>query len=177
MSEDTADDLRGWLKEPAFSKGQREPLELNNRQLIIATEPTQERYRKVRGPAGSGKSQALAARAAVLASEGKRVLVCTFNITLMNYLRDLVARHARELAEQQGQNLRIIRQQIEFRHFHGWCKWVCTITEYGDKYSQLWGKFSGEMVLDRYMAELVSQIYEDPSVKDVLPTYDCYLGG
>ena len=117
MSEDIANDLRGWLKEPAFSKKQREPLQLNSRQLTIATEPTQERYRKVRGPAGSGKSQALAARAAVLASEGKRVLVCTFNITLMNYLRDIVARHARELAAQQGRNPKVIRQQVEFRHF------------------------------------------------------------
>ena len=175
ISEDTANDLRGWLKEPAFSKAQREPLRLNSDQLTIATDPPDKRYRKVRGSAGSGKSQALAARAAVLASEGKRVLVCTFNITLMNYLRDLVARHARELARQQGQNPRIIRQQIEFRHFHGWCKWVCTITEYGDEYSQLWKKFSEEMVLDRYMAELVSQIYEDPSVKDVLPTYHAIL--
>ena len=49
MSNDTANDLRGWLKEPAFSKEQREPLKLNARQREIATEPTQERYRKVRG--------------------------------------------------------------------------------------------------------------------------------
>ena len=58
MSNDTANDLRGWLKEPAFSKEQREPLRLNNDQDEIATDPPSERYRKVRGPAGSGKSQA-----------------------------------------------------------------------------------------------------------------------
>lgn len=175
MSKDTANDLRGWLKEPAFSKEQREPLELNNRQLTIATEPTQERYRKVRGPAGSGKSQALAARAAVLATEGKRVLVCTFNITLMNYLRDIVARHARELARQQGENPRIIRQQIEFRHFHGWCKRICTLVGRENDYFQLWGPFPEEAVLDEHMAKLVSQIYTDLSVRDALPIFDAIL--
>lgn len=175
MSEDTAKDLRGWLKEPAFSKEQREPLRLNGRQLTIVTEPTQERYRKVRGPAGSGKSQALAARAAVLASEGKRVLVCTFNITLMNYLRDIVARHARELAGQQDGNPGVIRQQIEFRHFHGWCKRICTLAGRGNDYFQLWRQFSEKAVLDEHMAKLVLQIYADPSVRDVLPIYDAIL--
>ena len=175
MSEDIANDLRGWLKEPAFSKKQREPLILNSRQLTIATEPTQERYRKVRGPAGSGKSQALAARAAVLASEGKRVLVCTFNITLMNYLRDIVARHARELAAQQGRNPRVIRQQVEFRHFHGWCKQICTLAGRGKDYSQLWRQFPEEAVLEEHMAKLVSEIYTDLSGRDVLPTYEAIL--
>ena len=175
MSKDTADDLRGWLREPAFSKNQREPLKLSVRQNVIATDPPSIRYRKVRGAAGSGKSHALAARAAVLANEGKRVLVCTFNITLMNYLRDLVARHAREIAVQQGIRPQIIRQKVEFRHFHGWCKWVCTITGYENKYYQLWRQFSEKAVLDRQMAELVSRIYEDPLVKDVLPIYDAIL--
>ena len=175
MSEDTANDLRGWLKEPAFSKEQREPLKLNNRQLTIATEPTQERYRKVRGPAGSGKSQALAARAAVLASEGNRALVCTFNITLMNYLRDIVARHARELAAQQDGNPKIIRQQVEFRHFHGWCKRICTLAERENDYFQLWGQFPEEAVLEEHMARLVSKIYTDLSGRDILPIYDAIL--
>ena len=175
MSEDTANDLRGWLKEPAFSKEQREPLELNSRQLTIATDPTQERYRKVRGPAGSGKSQALAARAAVLGSEGKRVLVCTFNITLMNYLRDIVARHTREFARKQGENPKVIRQQIEFRHFHGWCKWICSLVGRENDYFQLWQQFSEEAVLKEQMAKLVSQIYTDPSVHDDLPIYDAIL--
>ena len=175
MSTDTANDLRGWLKEPAFSKEQREPLKLNTRQRQIATEPTRERYRKVRGSAGSGKSQALAARAAVLASEGKRVLVCTFNITLMNYLRDIVARHARELAMQQGVNPKVIRQQVEFRHFHGWCKRVCTFAGHENDYSQLWKQFPEEAVLDEHMAKLVLQIYADPSVIGSLPFYDAIL--
>ena len=148
---------------------------MDDRQLTIATEPTRGRYRKVRGPAGSGKSQALAARAAVLASEGKRVLVCTFNITLMNYLRDIVARHVRELAVQRGGNPKVIRQQVEFRHFHGWCKRVCTLAGCENDYFQLWKQFPEEAVLDEHMAKLVLRIYADPSVRDVLPVYDAIL--
>ena len=175
MSTDTANDLRGWLKEPAFSKEQRETLKLNDRQDEIATEPTKERYRKVRGPAGSGKSQALAARAAVLASEGKRVLVCTFNITLMSYLRDIVARHARELARQQGVNPKVIKREIEFHNFHGWCKRICTLAGHENDYSQLWKQPPEEAVLDEHMAKLVLQIYADPSVSGSLPFYDAIL--
>ena len=175
ISEETANDLRGWLREPAFSTEQREPLELNSSQLTIVTEPTQERYRKVRGPAGSGKSQALAARAAVLGSEGKRVLVCTFNITLMNYLRDIVDRHTRELARQQVENPSVLRPQIEFRHFHGWCKWICALAGRENDYFQLWTQSSEAAVLDEHMAKLVSQIYADPSVRNDLPFYDAIL--
>ncbi len=177
MSEDLADDLRGWLKEPAFSKDQREPIKLNDRQLTIAVEPTQSRYRKVRGPAGSGKSQALAARAAVIASEGKSVLVCSFNITLMNYLRDLVDRCARQITTQQGIRPQIVRPQVEFRHFHGWCKWVCERTGYKKEYSQLWSEFPEKEVLNGHMAELVRRIYTDPDllVENVLPFYDAIL--
>ena len=175
MSKDTANDLRGWLKEPAFSREQREPLKLNKNQRKVAMKPPQERYRKVRGPAGSGKSQALAARAAVLASEGKRVLVCSFNITLMNYLRDLVARQARELAEQQAKTPKAIREQVEFRHFHGWCKQICNLAGYENDYFQLWKQFPEETVLDEHLAKLVLRIYEDPSLRDVLPVYDAIL--
>ena len=175
MSSDTAADLRGWLKEPAFSQAQRKSLNLNADQREIARERTTTGYRRVKGPAGSGKSLALAARAAVLASEGKRVLVCTFNITLMNYLHDLVARHARELAANQTTHLPVIWQQIEFRHFHGWCKRVCTLTGYENDYSQLWNLSDKEEVLNDRMARLVSQIYEDPEVSDVIPIYDAVL--
>ena len=175
MSEDTADDLRGWLKEPAFTKEQRKPLILNSRQQTVATDPPDKLYRQVRGPAGSGKSQALAARAAVLASEGKRVLVCTFNITLMNYLRDIVARYARELAPQQGGNPKVIRQRVEFRHFHGWCKWICTLAGRENHYFQLWRQFPKQAVLEEHMAKLVSKTYTDLSGRDVLPIYDAIL--
>lgn len=45
--------------------------------------------RRARGAAGTGKSFALAARAAHLAAQGKQVLVLSFNVTLANHLRSL----------------------------------------------------------------------------------------
>ncbi|QKK08419.1 MAG: AAA family ATPase [Planctomycetota bacterium] len=47
---------------------------------------------RLQGPGGSGKSLVLAHKAAVLASQDKRVLLLCYNITLRSYLRDLVDR-------------------------------------------------------------------------------------
>ena len=175
MSEDTANDLRGWLKEPAFSQEQREPLELDESQNDIATNRTETGYRRVKGPAGSGKSLALAARAAELASEDKQVLVCTFNITLMSYLRDLVARHTRYLATRHAMRRRVIRQRIEYRNFHNWCKRICINAGYEHDYNQLWTNNQNEEALKHRMAALVSRIYDDPSANADLPVYDAIL--
>ena len=56
----------------------------------IANNPSNAQRRRIRGPAGCGKSFGLAARAARLAGEGKSVLLLTYNSTLANYLRTLV---------------------------------------------------------------------------------------
>lgn len=176
MSNDTAEDLRAWLRDPDFSQEQRKPLHLNEDQREIATERTTSGYRRVKGPAGSGKSLALAARAAVIASQEKRVLVCSYNITLMNYLRDLVVRHNRTLVETGGARPRVVRNHIEFRHFHGWCKWICTTARYREAYNQLWQQFSDhDEVMNEHMSELVSQIYADPKKLGEPPTYDAIL--
>ena len=184
MSEDAAEDLRGWVKEPAFSQEQREPFQMHAIQHEIATTRTATGYRRVKGPAGSGKSVALAARAAKLASEGKQVLVCTFNITLMRYLRDLVARHIRYPATQHVTSSRIIRNRIEFRHFHGWFKQVCINSGYEENYSQLWKEFQqadvkgvGQNTTDNdlRMVELVQRIYNDPQISETLQIYDAIL--
>jgi hypothetical protein len=63
----------------------------------IASNPNNARRRRVRGPAGCGKSFGLAARAARLAAERKSVLVLTFNSTLANYLRSLTTARCREI--------------------------------------------------------------------------------
>ncbi len=175
MSSETAEDLRAWLREPDFSQEQRKPLNLNQDQREIANERTTSGYRRVKGPAGSGKSLALAARAAVIASQGKRVLVCSYNITLMNYLRDLVRRHDRTLVEMENTRPRVVKENIDYRHFHGWCKWICTIAGCRETYDQLWQQFSGADVLNEQMATLVSQIYADSRDLEVLPRYDAIL--
>ncbi|WP_338303729.1 NERD domain-containing protein/DEAD/DEAH box helicase [Erythrobacter sp. Dej080120_24] len=128
MTPALADDLRGWLVEPDFASTQRQPLILDKSQRTLAETRTSSGYRRIKGPAGSGKSLVLAARAAKLASEGKSVLFVTFNMTLWHYLRDLVAR---------GVTRQDWMQNITFVHFHQWCKRVCEHPAYLKRYAMI----------------------------------------
>lgn len=110
-----AADLRGWLTEPDFAREQRRPLELDSNQRALANSRTASGYRRVKGPAGSGKSLVLAARAGNLINEGKDVLVVTYNITLWHYLRDLIVR-TRTSSPRPG--------LLSFTSFHEWCRSV-----------------------------------------------------
>ena len=125
MTPDHADDLRGWLVEPDFSSDQRKPLEMDARQRSLSDTRTEGGYRRIKGPAGSGKSVVLAARAAKLAAEGKSVLIATYNITLWHYLRDLVARASNKPGWSNG---------ITTLNFHEWCRRTCH--EAGNEWSK-----------------------------------------
>lgn len=174
MTERTAADLRGWLKEPFFAQEQRNPLPLlDEQQHRLTTTRTTSGYRRIRGPAGCGKSIVLAARASELAAEGKSVLVVSYNISLLNYLRDLAVRH--------GAGRRVIRLQIDFLNFHRWCKRVCAHTGHGEEYDGLWresaestgnGELQPEPVLEDRLARLVRQIY---GTQMDAPSYDAIL--
>jgi hypothetical protein len=131
MRPELADDLRAWLREPDHAAEQRAPLPLNPDQQRIAITRTQTGYRRVKGPAGCGKSLALAARASQLAGEGKEVLVVSFNITLLHYLRDLAVRYPHPQES-------VIRG-ITWLHFHAWCKRVCQEAGMEADYRQLFG--------------------------------------
>ena len=89
--------LRRQLTDSAVVAELRAPVKLSRDARNIMTNPGNARRRRVRGPAGSGKSFGLAARAATLAAEDKRVLMLTFNTTLANYLRTLVTARCREV--------------------------------------------------------------------------------
>ncbi len=136
MDEDLAEDLRHWLREPAFAREQRQPLVLDTRQREIATTRTTSGLRRTKGPAGTGKTVALAARAAHLAAEGKRVLVCSYNLTLINYIRDIAAQYART------QRLNV--KDIVYLGFHQWCKRVCHQAGYDREYDAIWRGASDE---------------------------------
>lgn len=125
------EDLRGWLVEPDFSKTQREPLPLDGKQRRLAESRTASGFRRIKGPAGSGKSLVLAARAARLASEGKSVIVITFNITLWHYLRDMIRRDISHPDHMRN---------VQFRHFHQWCREVCLMAGFGSEYTALFEK-------------------------------------
>ena len=141
--------------------------QLDANQYTLATTRTQTGYRRVRGSAGSGKSLALAGRAAKLVSEGKRILVCNFNIALLNYLEDLV-----------HQFIDPLPLQITFLHFHDWCKFVCQETGHMETYLEKRAFYSKHYKMNEWfnsrMAELVSEIYESPNTSN-LPKYDAFL--
>ena len=141
---------------------------LSGQQYTIATKPPEKtRFRRVRGPAGSGKSVALAGRAAQLASEGKVVLVCNFNIALLGYLKTLV----KEFVDP-------IPPQVTFFHFHHWCRYICERTGFMDDYRQLeqeWrlGHYTNDEYFNSKMPDLLCNIYDNNNNR--CPTYDAIL--
>lgn len=131
MSERAAAELRHWLVEPSLSSEQRIPLNkiMTPRQKALCLNQEGTKFRRLRGPAGSGKSLVLAGRAAELASQGKRVLIVTFNITLINYLMDLAVQYA-----QSGK----VRREVTALNFHLWCRRIASVTGHEDEYDDLW---------------------------------------
>ena len=177
MNDDIANDLRGWLKEPFSSKQQQLPLELDNDQQKLAATRTKGGYRRIKGPAGSGKSVVLAARAATLATEGKNTLVLSFNITLSNYLRDLAIRHVRDLAVRHKVPRQVIRSQIVFLYFHLWCKRVCIEAGRCEEYKRVWPNSSDGVESNFENKELVSlmkRLYREDAGQSMLK-YDAIL--
>lgn len=149
ISRQVATELRHWLVEPTFSAEQRVPLQklMTPKQKSICLNAEQVASRRLKGPAGSGKSAVLAGRAAEIARQGKRVLIVTFNITLINYLLDLAVQYA-----QSGS----VRQSITALNFHYWCKRVAFLSGNGAAYAHLWGSAHGSdasHVLDHLLAE------------------------
>jgi hypothetical protein len=152
MSGIDADVFRQWLRGPVGSdEDGLEPLALNDRQRELVTTRTLGGFRRVRGPAGSGKSVSVAARAAELADVGARVLVVCFNVTLMNYLMGLAVRR------RTGREP--VRRRIEFLNFHHWCRRVCESAGMGAEYRELWRLYSRDGVLDQQLPELVREVY------------------
>jgi hypothetical protein len=129
MRPEIADDLRHWLVEPDFSAEQREPPQLDARKRQLVTESTSTGYRRIRGPAGSGKTLVLAARAAELQRQGRDVLVISFNHTLLNYIRDLASRLTSDVRE------------VTWLNFHGWCRRVMLEAGFESEYRAVWREY------------------------------------
>lgn len=170
MNEAAAQDLRSWLIEPDHSKTQREKIQLNEKQEELATTRTATGYRRIKGPAGSGKSLVLAARAGELATaQDKKVLVVSYNITLLHYLRDLAVRWP-EPGECRIKN-------ITFLNFHAWCKRVCKETGHLGEYEALFRLSSEDErddILDRKLPNLVARIL-DKDAEHHATYYDAVL--
>lgn len=106
--------LRRQLAESSVALELREPVRLSGDARNIESNPNNARRRRVKGPAGSGKSFGLTARAARLAADGKEVLVLSFNTTLSNYLGTLTKARCREY----GANPTL----VTCTSFHSFCK-------------------------------------------------------
>jgi len=130
MSAKVAEDLRSWLVEPDFAVERRLPLELDQRKMELVLTRSQRLHRKIRGPAGCGKSLVLAARAAQLCLEGKNVMVVTYNITLIQYIRSLAFRWP-----QPGQSK--VHQHLTLLNFHRWCRRIAAKYGKDEEYSAL----------------------------------------
>lgn len=174
MDEDKAKDLRNWLIEPDFSSTQRQPIDLDKRQLSFVKTRTASGYRRIKGPAGSGKSLILAARAAELINEGKEVLVVTYNITLLHYLMDIAVRWPTSSGR--------TKKDITWLNFHYWCKRVCQESDHMEEYKALWsdsGSISSKEtdsnnILKELLPDLVSTIIDDDTEKNI-SRYDAIL--
>jgi len=159
MNATFADDIRNWLVEPDSSATQRRPIELDANQKALVTSRTKSGYRRIKGAAGSGKSLVLAARAAELVSEGKRVLVVTFNITLIHYLMDIAVRWPNKTGN--------TRKQVVWLNFHSWCRRICEEADCEEEYKALWSNEEDmQKVLSELLPGLVARILNtDPDIE------------
>ena len=101
------------IAEPLARAEGRRPLELSAGARNVARNRDRARRRHIRGPAGSGKTVGIAARAGELALGEQHILVLTYNITLAHYVQDLVRRHCRAI----GADAHL----VDVMHFHGYC--------------------------------------------------------
>ena len=104
-------EIRFWLTPPYHSIEQGTKITLSPDQRRHIT-PAPDTHQRLRGVAGSGKTLVIAQRAANIASQGKKVLIITYNITLWHYIRDQISRA----------RFGFKWDMIEFTHFHGLIK-------------------------------------------------------
>lgn len=147
MDPKIAEYLRYWLIEPDASKEQRTPLILDKKQLEFATtRPEKSKYRRLRGPAGSGKSLVVAKKAAYLLHQNKSVLVCTFNITLINYLSDLTVREYSRA-----------RKDATWLNFHNLAARICINAGFEYEYNEIYKNASENFVDNNELCNLVEE--------------------
>lgn len=171
LPESLARDLRAWLYPPETTTEQAEPLTLDATQHRLVHSATKSGYRRIKGPAGSGKSIVLAARAAQIAKEAphKNILVITYNRTLKNYLRDLAVRWHRKSA----------KDNISWVSYHQWAKRVCSLSGHIKEYKALWtaarrsGDEQKDQLLQADLPALVHEIYSEATPDEL--RYDAIL--
>ncbi len=173
MNPQLANDLRHWLVEPDFASTQREPLQLNSEQRKLVTTRTATGYRRIKGPAGAGKSLVVAAKAAYLSANKKEVLVVTFNITLWHHLKDLAVRY-------QMPDKKMDSQYITWCHFHEWCRRICYAAGFEKEYREILGDAQNiNKILEEGLVNLVNKAIDheqkQPLEERQIPNYDAII--
>ena len=163
MNDEVASDLRHWLEEPDFSAEQRIAPALDRDQRRLATTRTDTGYRRVWGPAGSGKTLIVAARAAELERDGQDVLVVSYNITLLNYLRDTTVRFGGRV------------NRVTWLHFHHWCKRTMEAAGCETEYKALFADGDGASALRHGLATATTEAITSGPFADHVPRYDAIL--
>jgi hypothetical protein len=88
-----ADELRSFLRPSDFKLDNIAPLPSLDKKQIDLVEKTTPKFQRFTGSAGSGKTFVLAAKAAHLLANNKKILFLTYNKTLINYISVLIQRN------------------------------------------------------------------------------------
>jgi hypothetical protein len=169
IAPEVVEDLLAWLVEPRYSADMRRAIKLDSRQELLAGSRPSRGFRRIRGPAGSGKTIVLASRAARLQEEerSRDILFVTFNITLLNFLADILARSGARSTE------------VTRLNFHGWAKRVLDEVGWREEYDDLWrmvrdadNGVTKREVLNSLIPGMVSKAFADPTRRDRTGHYD-----
>ncbi|NTW87896.1 MAG: hypothetical protein HGB26_01950 [Desulfobulbaceae bacterium] len=113
--------------------------------------------RRVRGPAGSGKSLVLAGRIVELLKKDKTILVATYNITLIEYLQ--------KLAKEIGGVSVASNPNILWYNYHQWCKFICHKFGRMMDYKDVWRNNSNkDDILNHKIPKLVQSIIDSNDI-------------
>lgn len=156
QSELVYEDVKSWLVEPEQRALNREPLELDIDQRRLVETSSAPRYRRIRGPAGSGKSLVLAARAQELCQRGASVLVVNYNITLIRWLQGYADRWAI--------NSKTKKTDLvpEYHNFHELLKVICCLwSTYAMEYYQIWKDSRSVSEATKELVKLARQVINE----------------
>jgi hypothetical protein len=164
MNGSIARDMEHWLLPSRFEREKRKPLptDARQREMIRRRLPREEgdiehiARRRLRGPAGSGKSTVVAARAAELAARGNRVLVLGFNHTLIPALLDLSRRWS------DGDALPAPTHEPQFLNLFTWCRRLVTARD-PHRWGSHWDVPDGQDIpVDEMVPMVVDEIRKLP---------------
>lgn len=140
LSERVADRFMWLLRVPELEIERYQPLELDEQKVQFLRNTNQTKRRKVRGAVGSGKSTLLAARAAQAISDGKKVLIISFTISLRHWLHRLIVRAGiRHSGLTQSEFSQRAKELVWRWYVHEFAREIATTAGRGTEFNRLLG--------------------------------------